>query len=183
MDLKAEQRKIIRRALAAFAFCALVLLGSFLLLPRLFEFPSDLAERIAFALQADIFVLIWIAIGVRMVSKGRFHSAADNPGSAFSQPSPAIAVQMAFLRNTLEQAVAAAGAHLALATLISGPALSLIPGAVFLFAIGRITFLRGYPYGAGARAFGIVTTAIPTIGAYGWSIGLILLRLIPGQAA
>src|SRR3546814_6818027 len=65
-----------------------------------------------------------------MVSRGRFHSAIDNPGSAFAPPSPAIAVQVAFLQNTLEQAVAAVGAHLALATLISGPPLALIPGAV-----------------------------------------------------
>ncbi|MBX9642840.1 MAG: hypothetical protein K2W91_01915 [Novosphingobium sp.] len=82
MDLKAEQRKIVRRAAVAVAFCVSVLLGSYLLLPRLFEFPTGLAERIAFALQADIFVLIWIVVGVRMVSRGRFHSAADNPGSA-----------------------------------------------------------------------------------------------------
>src|SRR3546814_10394542 len=89
-------------------------------------------------------------------------------------------LQVAFLQNTLEQAVAAVGAHLALATLISGPPLALIPGAVFLFAIGRITFLRGYRQGAGARAFGIVTTVIPTIGAYGWAIGVILLRSLSG---
>jgi hypothetical protein len=176
-DFEAEQRKIVRRAIFALAFCALVLLGSYLLLPRLFEFPTGLAERIAFALQVDIFVLIWIVIGVRMVSRGRFRSKADNPGSAFARPSPAIAVQVAFLQNTLEQALAAVGAHLALATLISGPMLALLPSAVLLFAIGRVTFLWGYPHGAGARAFGIATTVIPTIGAYGWAIGLILLRL------
>ncbi len=183
MNLAAEQRKIIRRATAAIAFCALVLAGSYLLLPRLFAFPTGLPERIAFALQADLFVLVWIVIGVRMVSRGRFHSAVDNPGSAFAPPSPAIAVQVAFLQNTLEQAVAAVGAHLALATLISGQSLALIPAAVFLFAIGRITFLRGYRQGAGARAFGIVTTVIPTIGAYGWAIGVILLRSLSGSSA
>lgn len=112
-----------------------------------------------------------------MVSRGRFHSAVDNPGSAFAPPSPAIAVQVAFLQNTLEQAVAAVGAHLALATLISGQSLALIPAAVFLFAIGRITFLRGYRRGAGARAFGIVATIIPTISIYGWTIGLVIVRL------
>src|SRR3546814_18738634 len=105
-----------------------------------------------------------------MVSRGRFHSAIDNPGSAFAPPSPAIAVQVAFLQNTLEQAVAAVGAHLALATLISGPPLALIPGAVFLFAIGRLTFLRGSRQGAGARAYGTVTTVIQPLGAYGWGV-------------
>ncbi|API61537.1 ribosomal protein L11 (plasmid) [Tardibacter chloracetimidivorans] len=182
-DLEAEQRKIIRRAAVAIVFCVLVLAGSYLLLPRLMAFPTGLAQRLAFALQADLFVLIWIIIGVRMVSRGRFHSAIDNPGSAFAPPSPAIAVQVAFLQNTLEQAVAAVGAHLALATLISGPLLALIPGAVFLFAIGRFTFLRGYPHGAGARAFGVVTTVVPTIGAYGWAIGLILFRSLSGSSA
>lgn len=176
LDLRAEQHKIIRRAIWAVVFCLLVLGGSYVLLPRLFEFPTGLAERIAFALQADIFVLIWIVIGVRMVSKGRFLSAADNPGSAFAPPSPAIRVQVAFLQNTLEQAVAAVGAHLALATLISGPALALIPSAILLFAVGRITFLRGYPHGAGARAFGIVTTVVPTIGLYMLDIWLIVVR-------
>ena len=178
VDLKAEQRKIVRQAIAAIAVCAAVLIGSYLVLPRLFRFPTDLAERLAFALRADVFVLIWIVIGVRMVSRGRFYSAADNPGSAYAPPSPAIAVQVAFLQNTLEQAVATVGAHLALSTLISGPELAFIPGAVLLFAIGRITFLRGYPGGAGARAFGIVTTVIPTVAAFGWVIGLLLSRSI-----
>lgn len=178
LDLREEQHKIIRRAIWAIVFCLLVLAGSYGLLPRLFVFPTGLAERIAFALQADIFVLVWIVIGVRMVSKGRFRSAADNPGSAFAPPSPAIAVQVAFLQNALEQAVAAVGAHLALATVISGPALALIPGAVLLFGIGRITFLRGYPQGAGSRAFGIVTTVVPTIGAYAFVIWRIFARLL-----
>lgn len=176
VDLEAEQRKIIQRAIFAFIFCALVLSGSYLLLPRLFGFPTGLAECIAFALQVDVFVLIWIVIGVRMVSKRRFRSAADNPGSAFASPSPAIAVQVAFLQNTLEQAVAAVGAHIALATLVSGPTLALIPGAVLLFAVGRITFLRGYPHGAGARAFGMVTTVVPTIALYMLDIWLIVAR-------
>lgn len=178
MDLEAEQRKIIQRAMLAIVFCALVLTSSYLLLPHFFNFPTGLAERIAFALQADIFVLIWIVIGVRMVSRGRFLSAVDNAGSAYSPPSPAIRIQVAFLQNTLEQAVAAAGAHLAMATLIGGAALALIPGAALLFAIGRITFLRGYRHGAGARAFGIVTTVMPTIGAFGIAMYLILLSLI-----
>ena len=75
--------------------------------------------------------------------------------------------------------MAAVGAHLALATLIAGPTLALIPGAVILLVVGRVTFLQGYPYGAGERAFGIVTTVIPTIGAYGWAMGLILVQLAP----
>lgn len=82
MDLAAQQSKIMRQAVATIAIWALVLAGSYLLLARLFDFPTALAERLAFALQADLFVVAWIVIGVRMVSKGRFHSAADDSGSA-----------------------------------------------------------------------------------------------------
>jgi uncharacterized MAPEG superfamily protein len=177
VDLKVEQRKILGRGAASLVLCLLLLGGSYLFLPRFFAFPVEPVERLSFALQADIFVLIWIVIGVRMVSRGRFRSAADNRGSAYTAPSPAIAVQSAFLQNTLEQVTAAVGAHLALASLIGGPQLALIVGAVVLFIIGRITFLIGYPYGAGGRAFGMVTTMVPTIAAYIWAIGLIVGRL------
>lgn len=33
-----------------------------------FEFPVDLTARIAFAIPADVFVFLWIIVGVRMVA-------------------------------------------------------------------------------------------------------------------
>ena len=174
MDLRAEQQKIIRHAVAGIIFCTLVLASGYAILPRYLEFPVRLADRLAFALRADVFVFLWILFGIRMVARGRFHSAADIKGSAFGPPSAQISVRVAFLQNTLEQAIVAIGAHLALATVLSGPALALIPTAVALFAIGRLTFLIGYPKGAGARAFGLVTTVIPTVGGYALAIGLMI---------
>lgn len=176
VDLAAEQRKIIANSVAALIFCALMLTGGYLILPYYFQFPTDLSERLAFALRADVFVFLWIVLGVRLVARGRFRSAADNRGSAFAPPSPRIAVPVAFLQNTLEQAVVAVGAHLVLATLLNGPALALIPTAVVLFAAGRLTFLIGYTKGAGGRAFGMATTALPTVGGYGLAIVLMLVR-------
>ena len=175
-ELKLEQPRVIRNSVAALLFCSSILAGAYLVLPRYFEFPVDLSARIAFAFRADVFVFLWIIVGVRMVARGRFSSAADNRGSAFAPPSRAIAVPVAFLQNTLEQVVAAVGAHLALATLLEGAALSLIPAAVVLFGIGRLAFLIGYPKGAGARAFGMVTTTLPTIGGYGLAIWLTIAR-------
>ena len=169
-ELRSEQRKVVSRAVAGLACCAAVLTGSFILLPRYFAFPATLAERLAFALQADLFVFLWLIVAVQLVSYGRFRSRADNRGSAFGPPSPAIAIRVAFLQNSLEQAVMAVGAHLIFATLVSGPSLALIPGAVTLFAVGRITFLWGYPKGAGGRAFGIVVTAIPTVAAFAFAV-------------
>lgn len=177
IDLRAEQRKILKASLASLIFCILVLTAGYLLLPRYFAFPTELPDRIAFALQADVFVFLWIVLGVRMVARGRFHSAADNRGSAFGPPSPAIAIKVAFLQNTLEQAVIAVGAHLALATLLTGAWLALIPAAVVLFGIGRVAFFVGYPKGAGGRAFGIATTAVPTVAGYVLAIVLIFANL------
>ena len=177
MDLPTEQRKILWRSAGAFVFCVGVLGAAYVILPAFFRFPVELPQRLAFVLQADLFIFLWVVVGIRMVAKGRFYSAVDNRGSAYGPPSPKLAVRVAFLQNTLEQAVTAMGAHLALATLLSGPMLALVPAAVVLFAVGRVTFFIGYPKGAGGRAFGIATTAIPTAGGYALAIVLIISRL------
>ncbi|MDP9139557.1 MAG: MAPEG family protein [Pseudomonadota bacterium] len=172
-ELRKEQQKINIAIAVSFFFCLVVVAGAIFLIPGVFLLPIEFGERIAFALQANIFVLVWVVIAVGMVSHGRRHSAADICGSAYAAPSPSIAVRVAFLQNTLEQSVIAAGAYLALATLLSGPALAFIPASVLLFAIGRVTFYLGYPKGAGARAFGIATTMLPTLAGYIWAIFLI----------
>lgn len=144
----------------------------------MFEFPTVLVNRLAFALQASLFVLVWILIGVMMVSAGRRKSIADVGGAASGPPSEKIAVSVAFLQNTLEQAVLAVGAYLALATRLSGSWLSLIVIAVVLFGVGRLLFLMGYrrdQRGAKGRAFGMTLTIWPTLAGYLLAIALILL--------
>lgn len=138
-----------------------------------------MADRVAFCLRANLVLGFWVLLAVRRVANVRFASSADNAGSAFSRPSARLAVPAAFLQNTLEQAFVAALGILALATTRGEAALAYIVGAVVLFSVGRITFLRGYPHGAGGRAFGIAATALPIIGAYCWAIvdvGANLLR-------
>ena len=170
VDLPREQRAVVRASLLAFAVCAPTLVLASLGLPRLFDFPSTPAERLAFAVRADVGIALWVMLGVRMVSKVRFESAEDNAGSAYSPPSPRLAVPRAFLQNTLEQAFIATLGILALATVGDEAALAYIVATVALFSLGRVTFLRGYPRGAGGRAFGIATTALPSIRAFGWAL-------------
>lgn len=177
-ELRIEQHRVRRQAVRALFFCATVLVLARWYLPLVWTFPDGLAERIAFALQAAVFVLLWVVIGVRLVASGRYRFAEDNRGSAYGPPSPALAIKVAFLQNTLEQAVMAIGAYLALATLAPRDDLSLIVGGVILFAIGRATFLRGYPHGAGGRAFGVAVTALPMVAAYGYAIVLMALNLL-----
>lgn len=91
-------------------------------------------------------------------------------GSAYGPPSERLRVPIAFLQNTHEQVTIAAFAMLALTTVPGEAPLAFIMTSVPLFAIGRITFLRGYPHGAAARAFGMVTTGLPSLGAFVWVI-------------
>lgn len=169
VDLPVERRRIRIQGALAFVLCALVLgLGTYWL-PHWLSFPLDLADRLAFALRVNLFVLIWLLIAVGMVSTIRRYSAEDNAGSAFSPPSARLAIPAAFLQNTLEQVVITMSAFLALATVQGEAGLAYIVASIPLFALGRITFLRGYPGGAGARAFGMVTTALPSLGAFAWA--------------
>ncbi len=178
MDLKTEQKKVVQRGIVALIVCAGTLAIFRWLLPQFFQFPVGVPERIAFAVQVDVFLMIWIVLAIRMVSSGRIRSTDDIRGSAFGPPGPKIALKAAFLQNTLEQAVIAVGAHLAIATLVSGPSLSFLIAATVLFAVGRITFYVGYPSGAGSRAFGMVTTMLPTVIGYMWALYLMFLGFL-----
>lgn len=176
-DFAVQQRLVLVRGGMAIAVSAVVLAASVLWLPRFVSLPSAPFDRLTLALQADLFVALWVVIAVRRVSSIRFRSSQDIAGSAYGEPSARIAPASAFLQNTLEQAFIAVLAHLALASLGGPGASAFVLAAVLLFAVGRIAFWVGYPAGAGGRAFGIVMTMTPTIAAFGWSIGLIVGRL------
>jgi len=170
VDLPLEQRRVRSRGLIGFLVCAPTLALAALGLPAAFVFPGDMADRFALVLRADLIVALWVVVAIRMVAKVRFASKDDNAGSAYGLPSPRLAVPAAFLQNTLEQAFTAIIGHLALATVEGEAPLAYVLASVALFCLGRATFFIGYPRGAGARAFGIVTTALPTIGAYIWVV-------------
>ena len=177
-ELRKEQARIRRGAAAALLVCVSVLGAGEVLLPRLFQFPEDdFQSKLAFWAGADLFVVFWIIIGFGMVSRIRRHSAEDIRGSAYSAPSPRIAVPLAFLQNTLEQSVIAVFTHLALVLLLGAQAIPFIVGSVLLFTIGRVTFLAGYPKGAGARSFGMTLTALPSLAAFVLGIGAAILRI------
>lgn len=182
VDLPVEQRRIKHAGLLSGVFCLATLVGMSSVLPMLAEFPADRWERLSFVLRVDLFVAAWVLIGVRLVSRIRFISAEDNPGAAFAPPSPRLAMRAAFLQNTLEQAFLAIIALTALVTVQGEAPLAYALAAALCFSIGRITFLRGYPHGAGGRAFGMVTTVLPTLGAFGWILLDLGWNLLQGAA-
>lgn len=162
--LVVEQRRVATRALVALASTIVVFGGGLIFTP---DFGvTTLLERIVFAIRCDLFVFAWVLATVGAVANMRFGSAVDIDGSAGTTPSERITRARAVLQNTLEQAVLAAPAHLALATLLPTRQLIAIPLAVGLFGVGRIFFWRGFADGAGARAFGFGLTFYPTAAAY-----------------
>lgn len=176
-DMVQAERAIRRSVLISLIAIAVAGPLGYLLLPTLFAFPTELAGRLAFAAQASVFVLMWVAIGVLLVSTTRSRSPQDIGGSAAGPPSDRLAIYIAFLQNTLEQAVLAVGLYFALASLVSGPWLSLIVMGVVMFAIGRILFLRGYHRGVRGRSLGMTMTMMPTILGYALVLILIAVRL------
>lgn len=178
IDLKQEVHGIRIAAVKATGFCLGCIVAGYYILPRFFTFPTTLVEALIFTIRVDLFVLLWVVAGIGLVSHARRQSLADIGGAAFGTPTPKIRIKIAFLQNTLEQTAVAIGSHIVLSTLISGAALSLIVVATVLFGIGRISFYRGYPHGAASRAFGLVTTALPGLIAFGLSIVLIALKVM-----
>jgi len=168
VNLPFEQKKIRVQAALSFVFCSAVLLVATLGLPQVLDFPATASGRLAFLLRIDLFIAAWVFVAVRLVSRVRFISAADNAGAAFGPPSPRLAIRAAFLQNTLEQAFLASVVTTALITVEGEAPLAYALGAVICFSVGRITFLKGYHHGAGGRAFGMVTTVLPTLGGFAW---------------
>ncbi len=166
VDMEAAERTIRRANLVAMAALAVALPAGWFLLPALFEFPRALAERLAFAAVCSAVVFACVLVAILMVSTGRRFSPQDIRGSAHGPPSRVLAVRAAFLQNTLEQAVIAAGMYFALAALAGGAWLSLIVVAVAFFVVGRVLFFRGYTRGPVGRAQGMTLTMLPTVAGY-----------------
>jgi len=176
--IDAEQRMIaMRSALAIALTVAAVGAAWFWLPPALLGATPGMAtaDRLAYALKADLPIFLWLGGCLRAVASIRFRSDADRPGSAYAAPSSRLAVPAAVLQNSLEQTVLAIGAHLALATVLRGEEMILLPVLVVLYLLGRAAFALEYARGAAARAFGMALTGASTIAAFG--IAIVLMGL------
>jgi uncharacterized membrane protein YecN with MAPEG domain len=179
MTFKPEQRAIAVRSALAVGLSAACVAAAWLWLPPAWlgaEADMAVADRLAYALRADLLVFLWLAGCIRTVASIRFRSDEDRPGSAYGSPSARLAVPTAVLQNSLEQTVLAIGAHLVLATVLTGAEMVLLPVLVVLYLLGRVLFAVGYAKGAGARAFGMALTGASTLAAFGialvlWGLG------------
>jgi FtsH-binding integral membrane protein len=168
-----EQRRVVFGMALALAITASVLAFVTFLEPT--SSPvAPLPERLQVALQADLFVVCWLAATIANVARLRFFASEDIAGSSTGSGSQPVRDAVAILQNTVEQVVLAVPAHLALAVTMSRPTGILIAHVV-LFGVGRTLFWAGYKRGAGGRALGFALTFYPTVAALGISVAILLL--------
>lgn len=137
--------------------------------------PSEIGARLAFAIQTS-FVQIRHHPARCPHDLERRRSAADID----SATKGLLAVKIAFLQNTLEQAFLGVGAHLLLASVAGDRWLELLVASPILFAVGRWSFYHCYPGGAGARAVGMATTAPASLTCYLVALAMLVGRLFGG---
>jgi hypothetical protein len=157
-EFRQKQRRVATGMLAAFIISVTVIAGTLMVDPG----PAlAVDERVVVALRADIFGALWLFASIANVARLRFFSGEDIDGSGMTQATESVRIGNAIVQNTLEQAVLAIAAHMAIAAVLPGSTL-LVVALVVLFCIGRACFWVGYRKGASGRAFGFALTFYPT---------------------
>jgi hypothetical protein len=175
-ELRQEQGKVLRGSGAAAVICAAMYGLAYLFLPRMLHFPDDVDSALTFWAGASLFIVLWIMVGI---GPGFARQAAFRAGhSRLRLRSAEPAVYAAFVQNTLEQATVTIILLLAVLLLLRGQAMPFVGASVVLFAVGRVAFLRGYPGGAGARAFGMALTALPSVVALVAAVAAVIARIL-----
>ena len=163
MTPTAKQRGVLHGIISGAAISIAVIAGAIIASPTLLSPQATAGERLAFALQADAFVALWLAISVGLLARHRFFSPDDIDGGGLSRGTETASVLQATLQNTLEQSVLAVLVHLAWASLTPVSWIAAVPAAVVLFLCGRVLFARGYRGGAPSRALGFALTFYPSV--------------------
>ena len=159
-DFQQQQRGVTIGAGAA-ALTTVIALGFAAMVDRSTA-PTPFIQSLQFAIQIDLFVVVWLALAIGNVARLRHSSEADINASLIEGGSAEVRVASAILQNTFEQVGLAVATHLILIATFDRAHAVLVTLAG-LFAIGRARFWAGYNKGAGGRAFGFGLTFYPSV--------------------
>jgi hypothetical protein len=140
-ELRRQQRIVVWSIVLSLPGAALLGLLLDRLLPPLTT-GATLVERIAVALQCDVPVLLTMVVGVNVIANIRLRTPAIDP-IRFVE-TPRFRVHARYLTNTHEQVTIYVVATAALATLVEGPWLRILPISAAMFVVGRVLFWIGY---------------------------------------
>ena len=163
MALSDKQRGVLKGIIAGAAITVVVIVGAILAAPMAVSAEASAGERLAFAIGADAFIALWLAISIGLLARHRFFTPEDIDGGGLTRGSETANVLQSTLQNTLEQSVLAVLTHLAWSILMPVSWIAAIPAAVLLFLCGRVLFVRGYRGGAPSRAVGFALTYYPSV--------------------
>ena len=163
MALTVKQRGVLKGITIGAAITVAVIVGAILAGPMVLSPAATIAERLSFALWADVFIALWLGISIALLARHRYFTPEDIDGGGLTRGSETASVLQATLQNTLEQTVLAVLVHVTWATLMPVSWMSAIPAAVVLFLCGRLLFLLGYRGGAPSRALGFALTYYPSV--------------------
>jgi uncharacterized MAPEG superfamily protein len=159
--MKPEQKIV---AIGAASGVALMLLGVWALttvLPTP-EIPDNAAERLAYALKANIVALLPFFIMMIVIGNSRFLSEAIDPTRRAETRVQEINGRVA--NNTFEQNFVFAIASLALSTVVPLDRLQVIWACAIVFIVSRTAFWIGYRIDPLYRAPGMSSTAYMNLG-------------------
>jgi hypothetical protein len=163
MPLSEKQRGVRKGIVAGGVATVVCVVGSLFFGPELLDPESTSADKIAFSLEADVLIALWLGLSVGMLARHRFFTPEDIDGGGLTSGTPDANLLQANLQNTLEQSVLAVLVHLIWIVTTPVAWAFTVPVAVILFVVGRILFLRGYGGGAPSRAIGFALTFYPSM--------------------
>jgi hypothetical protein len=123
---------------------------------------TDVASRLAYALQFNAIAVLPLLAGVVFVANGRFLSDAIDP--TLNKESKAMQINGRVVDNTLQQFILFLVGTLALSVGLGAAEMRAIPAATLVFVVARIAFWIGYRIHPFYRAFGMAATGYLNIG-------------------
>ena len=123
---------------------------------------GTLAERLAYALQANVVALVPLFVMIAHVGNSRFLSEAIDPTR--HAESQAMEIDGRVVDNTLQQNFVFALATLALATVLPRNSLQVVWACTIVFVVARVVFWFGYRRHPLYRAPGMSATAYLNLG-------------------
>jgi len=159
--MRAEQKIV---AVGAASGVALMALGVWLLTGLLPQpaIPDAPADRLAYALMANVVALVPLFVMFIMIGNSRFLSDAIDPTRRAESPSMQIDGRVA--DNTLQQNFVFVVASLALSTIVPLSQLQVVWACAIVFVAARTVFWLGYRINPLYRAPGMSATAYMNLG-------------------
>lgn len=127
-------------------------------------------SRLAYTLQANVFAILPLVIGIITVGNNRFFSEAIDPTR--KKEDLVTQINGRFVDNTLQQTLLFVVATLALSANLTAAGMRVIPAATIVFIVARIAFWIGYRIHPLYRAFGMAATGYLNLGLIGYAIWL-----------